>query len=79
MDCRAKRPWSGADSLSVITVVTPVDAVVLKCGHLPCPEVSTFKLVNGPLHPQTGEQEHVVAAAAGITFTLFLTVHGKST
>ena len=50
-----------------------------KCGHTPCPEVNTFRLVNGPLHPQTGEQEHVVAAAAGITFTLFLTVHGKST
>ncbi|KAI0290568.1 regulator of chromosome condensation 1/beta-lactamase-inhibitor protein II [Russula brevipes] len=48
-----------------------------QCGHTPCPEVSTFKLVNGPLHPQTGEQEHVVAAAAGITFTLFLTVRGK--
>ncbi|KAH9988564.1 regulator of chromosome condensation 1/beta-lactamase-inhibitor protein II [Russula vinacea] len=48
-----------------------------QCGHTPCPEVNTFKLVNGPLHPKTGEQEHVVAAAAGITFTLFLTVHGK--
>jgi LPXTG-motif cell wall-anchored protein len=35
--------------------------------------------VNGPLYPQTGEQEHVVAAAAGITFTLFLTARGKST
>lgn len=50
-----------------------------KCAHTPCPEVSTFKLVNGPLYPQTGEQEHVVAAAAGITFTLFLTARGKST
>ncbi|KAH9989909.1 regulator of chromosome condensation 1/beta-lactamase-inhibitor protein II [Russula compacta] len=48
-----------------------------QCGHPPCPEVSTFKLVNGPLHPETGEQEHVIAAAAGITFTLFLTVRGK--
>jgi alpha-tubulin suppressor-like RCC1 family protein len=50
-----------------------------KCAHTPCSEVSTFKLVNGPLYPQTGEQEHVVAAAAGITFTLFLTARGKST
>ncbi|KAI9455036.1 RCC1/BLIP-II [Russula earlei] len=48
-----------------------------QCGHTPCPDISTFKLVNGPLHPQTGEQEHVIAAAAGITFTLFLTVRGK--
>ncbi|KAI9433482.1 RCC1/BLIP-II [Lactarius indigo] len=48
-----------------------------QCGHTPCPEVSTFKLVNGPLNPVTGEQEHVRAAAAGITFTLFLTGHGK--
>jgi hypothetical protein len=50
-----------------------------KCGHTPCPEVNTFKLVNGPLDPETGEQEHVVTAAAGITFTLFLTARGKST
>ncbi|KAH9971036.1 regulator of chromosome condensation 1/beta-lactamase-inhibitor protein II [Lactifluus volemus] len=50
-----------------------------QCGHTPCPEVSSFKLVNGPLDPQTGEQEHVDAAAAGITFTLFLTSRGKST
>jgi LPXTG-motif cell wall-anchored protein len=50
-----------------------------KCAHTPCPEVSRFKLVNGPLLPQTGDQEHVIAATAGITFTLFLTARGKST
>ncbi|KAI9439493.1 regulator of chromosome condensation 1/beta-lactamase-inhibitor protein II [Lactarius psammicola] len=50
-----------------------------QCGHTPCSEVSTFKLVNGPLNPVTGEQEHICAAAAGITFTLFLTGRGKST
>jgi hypothetical protein len=58
---------------------TPTNCGCNKCGHTPCPEVSSFKLVNGPLDPQTGEQEHVDAAAAGITFTLFLTSRGKST
>jgi hypothetical protein len=59
--------------------MTPIHNRFLQCGHTPCPEISIFKLVNGPLHPETGEQEHVVAAAAGITFTLFLTGRGKST
>ncbi|KAF8264509.1 regulator of chromosome condensation 1/beta-lactamase-inhibitor protein II [Lactarius quietus] len=48
-----------------------------QCGHTPCSEVSTFTLVNGPLNPVTGELEYVSAAAAGITFTLFLTGSGK--
>ncbi|KAI0041832.1 RCC1/BLIP-II [Auriscalpium vulgare] len=48
-----------------------------QCGLDPCPEVSTFKLIKGPLHPGTGEQERVVKAAAGVTFTVFVTESGK--
>ncbi|KAI0057641.1 RCC1/BLIP-II [Artomyces pyxidatus] len=48
-----------------------------QCGHNVCAEVTTFKLVAGPHDPATGAQERVVAAAAGITFTLFLTDSGK--
>ncbi len=69
----------GQVSHSSVYVWQHTTEVFIQCGHTPCPEVSTFKLVNGPLDPVTGEQEHVVGAAAGITFTLFLTGPGKST
>ncbi|ETW78511.1 hypothetical protein HETIRDRAFT_386679 [Heterobasidion irregulare TC 32-1] len=48
-----------------------------QCGHSTCPEVSSFRLMDGPYHIATKEQEHVVKAAAGITFSLFLTKSGR--
>ncbi|TFY60833.1 hypothetical protein EVG20_g7279, partial [Dentipellis fragilis] len=48
-----------------------------QCAHSPCPEVSNFRLVNGPHDPVSGDREHIVKAFAGITFTLFLTKEGK--
>ena len=33
--------------------------------------------MDGPYHVATKEQEHVVKAAAGITFSLFLTKSGR--
>jgi len=48
-----------------------------QCGHSVCSEVSAFKLVNGPYQPGTKDLEHVVKAAAGITFSLLLTDSGK--
>jgi alpha-tubulin suppressor-like RCC1 family protein len=80
------RVWTaGLNTLGQVKLsshLSPASAVPLKfysAGHTPCSEVSTFTLVNGPLNPVTGEREHVCAAAAGITFTLFLTESGKST
>ncbi|EPT01146.1 hypothetical protein FOMPIDRAFT_1121068, partial [Fomitopsis schrenkii] len=46
-----------------------------QCGHPPCPEIPTFKLVQGPKNG--GAKEHVVKAAAGITFSIVLTTNGK--
>ncbi|CDO70139.1 hypothetical protein BN946_scf184783.g23 [Trametes cinnabarina] len=46
-----------------------------QCGHPACPEISSFKLANGP--KLGGEKEKVVKAAAGITFSLVLTQSGK--
>ncbi|THH16847.1 hypothetical protein EW146_g3855 [Bondarzewia mesenterica] len=48
-----------------------------QCGHHTCAEVSSFKVVDGPHHAGTKEQEHVIKAAAGITFSLFLTKSGR--
>lgn len=46
-----------------------------QCGHPACPQISTFKLVNGP--KLGGVKEKVVQAAAGITFSVVLTESGK--
>ncbi|KAI8985752.1 regulator of chromosome condensation 1/beta-lactamase-inhibitor protein II [Trametes punicea] len=46
-----------------------------QCGHPACPEIPSFKLVNGPKLGSTKEQ--VVKAAAGITFSIVLTESGK--
>ncbi|OJT07597.1 Protein RCC2 -like protein [Trametes pubescens] len=46
-----------------------------QCGHSACPQISTFKLVNGP--KLGGVKEKVVQAAAGITFSVVLTESGK--
>ncbi|KAG5644318.1 hypothetical protein DXG03_008676 [Asterophora parasitica] len=43
-----------------------------QCGHAICPEVTSFKLVTG--FPQ---DEHVVKASAGVTFSIALTASGK--
>ncbi|KAI0032961.1 RCC1/BLIP-II [Vararia minispora EC-137] len=48
-----------------------------QCAHEPSPEVTAFKLVSGPSRPGAAELEHVVAASAGITFSLFLTASGR--
>ena len=80
MDCRAERTWSGKYiKKDLLACAIHLKKLLKQCGHTPCAEVSTFTLVNGPLNPVTGELEHVCAAAAGITFTLFLTGSGKST
>ncbi|KAF7964752.1 hypothetical protein HWV62_3270 [Athelia sp. TMB] len=48
---------------------------ILKCGHPVCPEVSSFKLIDGlSLDDIT---EHVIKVAAGVTFSIFLTESGK--
>ncbi|KAH9926935.1 RCC1/BLIP-II [Fomitopsis serialis] len=46
-----------------------------QCGHPPCPEISAFKLVQGPKYG--GVKENVVKAAAGITFSIVITASGK--
>ncbi|TBU47473.1 RCC1/BLIP-II [Dichomitus squalens] len=46
-----------------------------QCGHPACPEIPSFRLVNGPKF--SGQKEKVVKAAAGITFSLVLTESGK--
>ena len=46
-----------------------------QCGHTVCPEIQTFKQVNGP--KLGGAKEKVVKAAAGITFSVVLTESGK--
>ncbi|KAI0358134.1 RCC1/BLIP-II [Trametes cingulata] len=46
-----------------------------QCGHPACPEISSFKLVNGP--KLGGVKEKVVQAAAGVTFSVVLTESGK--
>ncbi|KAH9941975.1 RCC1/BLIP-II [Amylocystis lapponica] len=46
-----------------------------QCGHPVCPEVTSFKLVQGP--KVAGVKERVVKAAAGNTFSLVLTESGK--
>ncbi|KAF8075359.1 regulator of chromosome condensation 1/beta-lactamase-inhibitor protein II [Lyophyllum atratum] len=46
-----------------------------QCGQAVCPEVTSFKLVNGIVH--NGEKEHVIKASAGVTFSLVLTASGK--
>ncbi|KAI0730901.1 RCC1/BLIP-II [Earliella scabrosa] len=46
-----------------------------QCGHPACPEIQSFKLVNGP--KVGGVKEQVVKAAAGITFSVVLTKSGK--
>ncbi|KAG5652910.1 hypothetical protein H0H81_003110 [Sphagnurus paluster] len=43
-----------------------------QCGHAVCPEVTSFKRVTG-----FPEGEHVVKAAAGVTFSIVLTESGK--
>ena len=47
----------------------------MQCGHPTCPEVSTFKVVNGV--SWNGNKERVVKAAAGITFSILLTESGR--
>ncbi|GBE86634.1 predicted protein [Sparassis crispa] len=46
-----------------------------QCGHPVCPEVASFKLVHWPKHLSV--KEHVVAAAAGVTFSIVLTQGGR--
>jgi len=46
-----------------------------QCGHPVCPTISSFKLVNGPSHG--GTTEHVIKAAAGVTFSILLTESGR--
>ncbi|KAI0640772.1 RCC1/BLIP-II [Trametes meyenii] len=46
-----------------------------QCGHSACPEISSFKQVNGP--KLGGTKEKVVQAAAGVTFSVVLTESGK--
>ncbi|OCH96269.1 RCC1/BLIP-II protein [Obba rivulosa] len=46
-----------------------------QCGHPVCPEISSFKLVNGP--KLNGVKERVKKAAAGTTFSIVLTESGK--
>ncbi|KAF8888101.1 RCC1/BLIP-II [Infundibulicybe gibba] len=46
-----------------------------QCGHSVCPEVTSFKLVHGISHG--GNKEHVIKAAAGVTFSIVLTESGK--
>jgi alpha-tubulin suppressor-like RCC1 family protein len=43
-----------------------------QCGHAVCPEVTSFKLVQGPLNGG-----NVIKAAAGITFSIVLTDAGR--
>lgn len=47
----------------------------LQCGHPECPQIPSFKLVNGP--KVGGAKEDVVKAAAGVTFSVVLTASGK--
>lgn len=56
-------------------LVHPDNTNVTQCGHSACPQISTFKLVNGP--KLGGVKEKVVQAAAGITFSVVLTESGK--
>lgn len=42
-----------------------------QCGHPPCPEITTFKLIKGLA------DDPVVKVAAGLTFSLMLTASGK--
>ncbi|KAJ7594389.1 regulator of chromosome condensation 1/beta-lactamase-inhibitor protein II [Mycena floridula] len=46
-----------------------------QCGHPPCPEISSFKLVAGLSH--NGSTEEAIDASAGISFSLVLTKSGK--
>ncbi|KAF9456066.1 regulator of chromosome condensation 1/beta-lactamase-inhibitor protein II [Collybia nuda] len=46
-----------------------------QCGHSVCPEISSFKQINGFSHG--GEKERAVKAAAGVTFSIVLTESGK--
>ncbi|VDC05500.1 unnamed protein product [Peniophora sp. CBMAI 1063] len=48
-----------------------------QCGQPVATEIPQFNLVSGPTLPGTDELEHVVAASAGITFSLFLTAGGR--
>ncbi|KAF9233720.1 regulator of chromosome condensation 1/beta-lactamase-inhibitor protein II [Melanogaster broomeanus] len=46
-----------------------------QCGHPVTPQVTAFKVIDGPYNE--GERERVVKAAAGVTFSLVLTEGGK--
>ncbi|TFK89603.1 RCC1/BLIP-II [Polyporus arcularius HHB13444] len=46
-----------------------------QCGHPACPEIQSFKLVQGPKYG--GAKEKVTKAAAGTTFSIVLTESGK--
>ncbi|THV04050.1 RCC1/BLIP-II [Dendrothele bispora CBS 962.96] len=46
-----------------------------QCGHYPCPEISSFKLIQGLQHD--GVPERAVKVSAGISFSLVLTESGK--
>ena len=46
-----------------------------QCGHPVCPEVTKFKMIDGPEYQ--GAKEKVVQAAAGLTFSLVLTEGGR--
>ncbi|KAI0718012.1 RCC1/BLIP-II [Cerioporus squamosus] len=46
-----------------------------QCGHPACPEIQSFKLVQGPRHG--GAKEKVTKAAVGNTFSVVLTESGK--
>jgi hypothetical protein len=47
----------------------------IQCGHPTCPEIQTFKTIQGISH--AGVKERVVEAAAGITFSIVLTDTGR--
>ncbi|EIM79311.1 RCC1/BLIP-II [Stereum hirsutum FP-91666 SS1] len=47
-----------------------------QCGHHPCPEITSFRRVDGPYN-SSGAIQPVVSAAAGITFSLLLTKDGQ--
>jgi alpha-tubulin suppressor-like RCC1 family protein len=46
-----------------------------QCGHPVTPQVTVFKVIDGPYND--GERERVVKAAAGVTFSTVLTEDGK--
>ncbi|KAG2364307.1 regulator of chromosome condensation 1/beta-lactamase-inhibitor protein II [Suillus spraguei] len=46
-----------------------------QCGHPVVAQISTFEAIEGPF--LNGERQHVIKAAAGITFSIILTDDGK--